>query len=230
MRHWPTLTLALLLMSACTTQPLQPTTQVSPQPSAPASVMPSEAPSASPSMTITPMPIATTSPSASPSVSPSASASPAQIRDLDEANHGDDPFPAAPAGNAYDLRTATVTAGSGNVSAYGAIDGRQYTEWSARQGVADDVWLTIDLGTAKKVSRVDLLPDASPDVGCFFNVEVSQDGKTWQTVGSGKGTGSNAEPEWGSASFTAQTTRYVRIVPTSWGKSWVAVWEVRLVP
>lgn len=228
MRHWPSVALAVLVMSACTSQPLnvQPSTPVSPSPSAmvtaPPGVMPTPVPS----------PAATLSPSPGPSVlMPSAAptASPAQLKELSEANHGDEPFPPAPSGSAYDLRNATITAGMGNVSAFGAIDGELYTEWSARDGVGDDTWLTIDLGAEKRVSRVDLLPDASPEAGTFFNVEVSKDGKAWTTVGSGKGSGSNETPSWGSASFPAQTTRYVRIVPTSWGRSWVAVWEVRLV-
>lgn len=229
MRHWPSIVAALLLMSACSNQPIAPSMQVSAPPSAApsASAMPSTDPFASP----TPVPTPTPTPSIMMSMMPSASpsASPAQLKELDEANHGDEPFPNAPSGSAYDLKNATIFAGSGNVSAFGAVDAQHYTEWSARQGISEDTWLSIDMGTERRITRVDLLPDASPEVGCFYNVEVSKDGKTWTTVGSGKGTGSNEAPTWGSATFPAQTTRYVRIVPTSWGKSWVAVWEVRVV-
>jgi hypothetical protein len=121
-----------------------------------------------------------------------------------------------------------ATAGAGAATAIGAIDGRPYTEWNARGGVGPTTTLTIDLGTAKTLTKVDLLPDASPVVDCFFNVDVSADGKTWRTVGAGKGTGSKDTPAWGTATFDAETSRWVRIVPTSWGTSWVAVWEVRL--
>jgi hypothetical protein len=43
-------------------------------------------------------------------------------------------------------------------------------------------------------------------------------------------TASNTAPKWGTASFATQQARYVRIVPTRWGTSWVAVWETHVYP
>lgn len=230
----PTLALALLSAAACTRdgappagpdrQPLtapSPTVSVAaPVPSSALSpVGASRPPSASPAA----------SPGAAPSASPSPSPSPQQLVEVPEANHGTQPFPAAPlVPGAYDMAGLTVLASANDTVARGAIDGKPGTEWSARQGVEKAPGYVFDLGTAKLVGRLDVLPDASPDVKVFFNVELSDDGKQWRTVASGDAFGSNQRPAWGNASWSAEKARYVRFKPTSWGDSWVAVWEFRL--
>jgi hypothetical protein len=132
---------------------------------------------------------------------------------------------------AYELTTAKATAGAGSTTAIGAIDNRPYTQWAARRGTGQDTWLMIDLGEVRRVSRVALLPDASPKTEVSFDVEVSADKTSWKTVArSVLATGSNDTPRWGSASFAAESARYVRFIPTRWGTSWVAVWEVEIYP
>lgn len=225
MRHWPLIVPALAVLAACAPPSGTPASQATPTPGPTTEVV-----SPSPVPTATPVPSPTPTPSPTPSISPTPQPSPSQLRELSEANHGETPFPSPPPGSAYDLRTAAVRAGSGNETAFGAIDGKIYTTWSARAGVSDDVWLYVDLGSAKPVSRLDLLADASPDVMCYFNVDVSSDARAWRTVGSGSAYGSNEAPKWASVNFPAESIRYVRIKPTSWGPSWVAVWELRLIP
>jgi hypothetical protein len=90
------------------------------------------------------------------------------------------------------------------------------------------VELVVDLGEAKSISRIDVLPDASPDVNCFFNIDTSDDGTTWETQGTGQAAGSNKAPAWGTATIPKQTRRYIRIKPTSWGSSWVGIWEIQV--
>ena len=225
----PLTALALLVaVAACSPSPVAPPVTASPQPSqAPGGATPSAtpsvaetaAPTASPTLPPSPAPSATASPSPSPS--PSGTPGP-----LGEAAHGDTPFPSPPA----DSRRVDLTraVGAGQASAHGAIDGQLYTEWAARSGIGPSVWLAIDLGAERAVGKLDLLADASPEVDCFFNVELSDDGEAWRTVAAGKATGSNDVPVWGTATFPAETTRWVRVVPTSWGTSWVGIWEIRL--
>ncbi|HEY9723674.1 MAG TPA: discoidin domain-containing protein, partial [Oscillatoriaceae cyanobacterium] len=165
---------------------------------------------------------------------PTPTPTPSQLTQVPEAQHGASPFPSpSPAGEAaYNLASDVVQAGAGNETARGAIDGDVYTEWNARQGVGPSTWITIDLGTSETVSRVDLLPDASPDALCYFNIQTSSDGNQWTTIAQdAHGLGSNSAPAWASVKFTATNARYVRIQPTDWGaRSWVAVWEIKLYP
>lgn len=225
---------SLLVLGACRTQA---TIVATPTPTASLAASPvaSTAPAPEPTATPTPAPSPSFAPltpaSAAPTAAPSATPVPVPSGSpvpLGEAEHGDDPFPSPPPGAAIDLDDAVATAGAGQVSAHGAIDGEIYTEWAARAGVGSATWLAIDLGKARKVSKVDLLADGSPEADVFFNVEVSADGATWRTVAAGKALASKDAPTWGTAAFSGETTRWVRVVPTSWGTSWVAVWEVRL--
>lgn len=219
MRHWPAALVSTLMLAACTAPAAPPVVEASPTPAPAASVAVSPSPTPSPSATVAPSP----SPSAMPTASPSGG--------LDEAQHGTTPFPSPPAAGAYDLAAAKATAGAGSTTAIGAIDGRPYTQWAARRGTGQDTWLAVDLGEVRRVSRVALLPDASPTGEVSFDVEVSADKATWKTVSrSVLATGSNATPKWGSASFTTESARYVRFIPTRWGTSWVAVWEVKIYP
>lgn len=231
MRHRPLIVLAFLVVSACAVQPASPPT-----------VGPTGAPSGSATASPTATPTATPTPPPTPSPSPSASASAtatpspmaSQLAQVPEAQHGASPFPSAPSASsqAYVLADATVQAGAGNATARGAIDGDLYTEWSARQGVGASTWITIDLGTTESLSRVDLLPDASPEAVCYFDVQTSTDGTSWSPVAKdAHGLGSNSAPTWASATFNTTRARYVRLQPTDWGaRSWVAVWEIKLYP
>jgi hypothetical protein len=149
---------------------------------------------------------------------------------ISEAKHGDQPFPLPPgiAADRYSLPYVRAYSKRGNDTAFGAIDGRAYTEWAPRSAPGTDVELMLDLGDTVSIGHVDILPDASPDVSCFFNVDTSDDGDNWATQGTGKAEGSNSTPKWGTAEFPKVSARYVRIKPTSWGSSWVAIWELQV--
>ncbi|MFP5503093.1 MAG: discoidin domain-containing protein, partial [Candidatus Sericytochromatia bacterium] len=175
MRHWPPIVCALFIVGGCAGAP----TPQAPVPieTAPVAVTPT------PAATATPAPARTATPS--PSASPTASPSPDQLTEVPEASHGDEPFPSPLAENPIDLKGKTVAAGAGNATARGAIDGNLYTQWSARQEMADNVWWSIDLGSVRSISRIDLMPDANPEVRVLFDVEVSDDYKTWTSAGDG---------------------------------------------
>ncbi|MDB5100973.1 MAG: O-Glycosyl hydrolase, partial [Cyanobacteria bacterium RYN_339] len=184
-------------------------------------------PTATPTAEPSPSPTPTATPTPKSSTTPLPTASPSPIS---EAKHGDLAFPSPPgdAADRYSLVTARASAKPGADTAFGAIDGRPYTEWAPRQNPNTDMELKIDLGETRSFSRVDILADASTDVTCFFNVDISDDGDNWATQGTGKATGSNRAPAWGTAEFTRVSARYLRIKPTSWGSSWVAIWELQV--
>jgi hypothetical protein len=224
MRYSPFVAASLLALAACQPSPAPaPAPTGTPTATATATATPTATPEPSPSPSSSPS--ATATPERSPSPTPFASPSP-----LFEAKHGDLPFPSPPgdAADRYSLAGARAYSKAGSDTAFGAIDGRPYTEWAPRHAPDTDVELMIDLGEAKSISRVDILPDASPDVNCFFNIDTSDDGDNWATQGTGQAAGSNRAPAWGTAQIPRQTKRYIRIKPTSWGSSWVAIWEVQL--
>jgi hypothetical protein len=180
-----------------------------------ATPVPTEAPTPTPAPTETPTPTPTPTPRPSPSP-------------ISEAQHGTTPFPDAPAGDVVSLANATATATYGNDTAFGAIDGRPYTEWSARRSRVEDMHLEIDLGAAAQFSKLDLLADASPPSTCTFTIETSDDGRTWSALATGSASGANSSPAWGTAEFKPVSARYLRVSPLNWGSSWVAIWELRL--
>lgn len=213
---------ALLAVAGCAGQ-TPPAQAPVPIETAPVVATPTPAPTATP----TAQPTATPTPA--PSGTPAQSPSPEQLEEVPEAAYGPDAFPSPLVGGQMSLSGKTVAAGAGNATARGASDGNLYTQWAARQGVADNVWWAIDLGSVRTVSRLDLLADASPESTAYFTVEVSDDYEAWETVGSGKAYASNERPRWGTVFLpTGTKARYVRLVPTNWARSWVAVWEIRL--
>ncbi len=186
-----------------------------------------EGPAFEPTPDILPEPSAT--PTVPPTPAPTPVPTPTPTPTIPEAQRGTEPFPAAPAaGTVLPLSGIKVESFHGLDTAFGAIDGRLSTQWSARQGVGESVFLLLDLNRPETVAAVDLLADATPATECVFAVDASLDRTAWVTLGSGRALGSNLRPAWGTAQFQPIQTRYLRVRPSNWGRSWVAVWELQL--
>ncbi len=108
-----------------------------------------------------------------------------------------------------------VTASSTHSVAYkpeNAVDGDPNTYWSSE--FKDGAWLAVDLGAAKKISRVQIQWEAAFTKS--FSVQVSADGKSWTDVyktNEGKGGISKIK-------FAAIEARHVRILCTKRGTRW----------
>jgi beta-galactosidase len=104
-----------------------------------------------------------------------------------------------------------------------AVDDDEDTYWSS--AFRDDAWLTVDLGAAKHITRVDILWEAA--YAKAFSVETSSDGKAWSTVyKTDDGRGGQCEIK-----FAPTTARYVRIVCRQRGTQWGnAIRELEVFP
>jgi hypothetical protein len=89
----------------------------------------------------------------------------------------------------------TVTASDQAERAGDLLDGDAASSWDTRRGQAPDQWLAVDLGAPQLVSRVDLLAIDWLWVPGGLRVDVSLDGRRWDTV--------RAVPEyWGPLFFS----------------------------
>ncbi|MEV0749692.1 discoidin domain-containing protein (plasmid) [Streptomyces sp. NBC_00184] len=93
-----------------------------------------------------------------------------------------------------------------------AVDGDEGTRWASEW--TNDQWLRIDLGSAKPVERVTL--DWEAAYAKSYRVELSQDGKNWQTAWS-TATGDGGLD---TARFTPAQARYVRMHGLERGTKW----------
>lgn len=93
-----------------------------------------------------------------------------------------------------------------------AVDGDEGTRWASEW--TDDQWLQIDLGSAKPVERVTL--DWEAAYAKSYRVELSQDGRNWQTAWS-TATGDGGLD---TARFTPAPARYVRVHGLERGTKW----------
>ncbi|MFC9623790.1 discoidin domain-containing protein [Streptomyces sp. NPDC056930] len=93
-----------------------------------------------------------------------------------------------------------------------AVDGDKGTRWASEW--ENDQWLQIDLRSAKPVKRVTL--DWEAAYAKSYRIELSQDGKNWQTAWS------TAAGDGGldTASFAGTPARYVRIHGLERGTEW----------
>jgi len=78
------------------------------------------------------------------------------------------------------VRASSEEAGKGNVAAH-AVDGNPATRWCAAGG-GEDESITLDLGRAVRVGRVEVLPE-KPELECV--AEVSVDATTWTALAGG---------------------------------------------
>ena len=110
---------------------------------------------------------------------------------------------------------ATATASSVHQQPYlaeYAVDGDESSYWSS--AFQDDAWLAVDLGAAKRVSRVVIVWENA--YAKAFTVEISPDGTSWKEIhktADGKGGTTNI-------TFDATEARYVRVVCTQRGTAW----------
>ncbi len=101
-----------------------------------------------------------------------------------------------------------TTASSSEVDYFGpanATDGDPKTRWASQY--SDNQWLQVDLGSTQQISRV--LLDWEAARGQDYDVQVSGDGTTWQTVSQVRGkTGVGVD----SLAFAPISARYVRML------------------
>ncbi|MFI6962579.1 discoidin domain-containing protein [Streptomyces sp. NPDC050255] len=93
-----------------------------------------------------------------------------------------------------------------------AVDGDEGTRWASEW--TNDQWLQIDLGSAKPVARVTV--DWEAAYAKSYRIELSQDGKSWQTAWS-TATGDGGLD---TARFTPAQARYVRMHGLERGTKW----------
>lgn len=87
-----------------------------------------------------------------------------------------------------------------------AADGDLATLWAAE---GDGPWLQFDLGEPKAIGRILVAWHAGAARKARFDLAVSDDGKTWNTVFSGASSGTIADPE--PVDMKPVTARYVRL-------------------
>jgi glucosylceramidase len=105
---------------------------------------------------------------------------------------------------------STNTGATGSDAAANAIDGNLATGFSSGAAQADGMYWQADLGSPRTFDELRLrAPNATSDYAVSYAVEVSGNGKSWQTVATCAGTG---DPE--TVSFPAQRARYLRVVDT----------------
>jgi beta-glucosidase len=104
------------------------------------------------------------------------------------------------------------------------IDGDSATRWSSGTPMANGNTVTVDLGASRTFSKV--VMDSGGSTGDYargYRIDVSTDGSTWRSVGTGTGTAAVV-----TATIGSQTSRYVRITQTGSATSWWSIAELNL--
>ena len=109
-----------------------------------------------------------------------------------------------------------------------ATDGARFSTdpsmgWSSDSQLASDhgEWISLDLGEAKSVGRIDLLPrnydgrDIGRGFPSAFTIETSVDGETWTPAVTRTGFAQPINFDVPSFTFDARDARYVRVTGTS---------------
>ncbi len=118
------------------------------------------------------------------------------------------------------------------------LDGNSLTRWSAEHAVDPSVHVTVDLGVARRIARVRILPGSRDGGPSKLGIEGSTDGVAWirleplEWAGELYWTGyellRNSRREWAVA-FPSTTVRYLRLRPAESAPRWdieeVAVFE-----
>jgi glucose/arabinose dehydrogenase/PKD repeat protein len=121
-------------------------------------------------------------------------------------------------------RGRPVTASSAESATYAAanvVDGSATTRWSSL--FSDPQWISVDLGSARSVSRVRLNWEAA--YGRAYRIEVSADNSAWTSVYS------TAAGDGGidDLAVTATNARYVRVHGTARATAWgYSLWEMEV--
>jgi hypothetical protein len=105
-----------------------------------------------------------------------------------------------------------------------AIDGDRRTRWDTGKHQASGEYFQIDLGTEHTVEAVDLdYTLSSYDYPRGYTLQVSDDGKSWRQVASGKG-----KLEMTKITFSQVKTRYIRILQTGAGGNYWSIQELQV--
>ncbi|MBM3268323.1 MAG: discoidin domain-containing protein [Candidatus Sericytochromatia bacterium] len=110
-----------------------------------------------------------------------------------------------------------------------AVDGDLATTWQSGVSLAEPQAVVIDLGKPHPIGKVLVLPQAAPPGRCTWEIDLSAD--SWEWARSGKATAvcGPAHSRWGiTEAATGSKARFVRVRPTDWGRSGVAVAEIRV--
>ncbi len=124
-------------------------------------------------------------------------------------------------GNVAKISTITASDSHSYHPAVNAIDGDETTRWGRNDGnkYASPHWLILDFGSEFTVNRLTTIWENLPET---YNVEISLDGTTWETVVSTAApvytdyTLSDGTARWKTeVSFPATKARYVRVHMTA---------------
>jgi hypothetical protein len=121
--------------------------------------------------------------------------------------------------------SATASSTGPGATTAGAIDGTSSTRWNSGQAMAGGEWYEIDMGTSHTVSMVTVQTPSNAlwDYPRGYTLEVSTNGTTWTTVGTGMAYG------WKRPiSVTPVSARYVRITQTGVAPQWWSIDEVTI--
>jgi F5/8 type C domain len=112
-----------------------------------------------------------------------------------------------------------ATASIGAATAQLALDGNPATHYTTGEAAAAGDWFQVDLGTFVTFDELTMNSyDSCFDSARTYTVSVSNDGMTWQELFMGDGTGPIV-----TATFPAQTTRYIRVELTM---TYVQFWSI----
>lgn len=103
------------------------------------------------------------------------------------------------------VNDVTASSNDGNIPS-NSIDNDLSTRWSAD---GDGEWIQFDFGSTVQVQQISIAFYLGDQRSSSFDLEVSNDGSTWTTVGSFEGSGTTLDPEW---FVIGQDARYVRYV------------------
>lgn len=126
------------------------------------------------------------------------------------------------------LTRATHTLDMAHVS-HNTVDGDLASAWVSGASLAEPQALIVDIRRVQAIERVLVMPRAAPTGLCSWDIEVSGDSGTWQKAGTGVATCGAEKSSWGLTLFKSGTlARYIRVRPLDWGKSGVAIAEIRV--
>lgn len=118
----------------------------------------------------------------------------------------EEPAPPSPAPERLPVRQVTASAHDGNVPA-NTYDDNLNTRWSAQ---GKGVWLIHELDAEYRIQSVDIAFYKGKQRQALFDIELSEDGRTWTKVFSGTSSGNSTAAE--RFDVADQQARYVRFV------------------
>lgn len=120
--------------------------------------------------------------------------------------------------------TPFATASAGDQGS-NMLDGDLNTRWTSGAPMAPGQSILLDMGSAQPVDQITL--DSAASVGDYargYEIYLSADGSSW---GSAVASGTPTAPLI-TASFTAQTARYIKVVQTGSSSSWWSIAEFKV--